>query len=260
MQLPLLTRIIAFTISLDQGVFQRVVGQFSISHWLGLLLLLSLRSSAKLIEHIREVFADHQARYGSPRIRLELHRRGIVCGKNRVARLMREAGLRARCPRRKVPRTTHSDHDGPIAPNRLKTLEVKAPHQVWAMDIAYLRCGDRWAYLAAVLGLYLHKIVGWEISERIDSELVHAALRHAVGRQRNPESMLVHSDRGSQFASAEFIALVESLGYDRSRSARGNRYDHAVIESFFGVLKREDLDEWGDEKPRRAPIPSLRLH
>ena len=82
------------------------------------------RSNAKLIKQIREVFADHKARYGSPRIRLELHHRGIVCGKNRVARLMREAGLRARRPRRKVPRTTDSDHDGPIAPNRLKTLEI----------------------------------------------------------------------------------------------------------------------------------------
>ena len=201
-------------------------------------------SDTELIPVIREVYEEHKKRYGSPRIHMELGSRGILCGKNRVARLMREAGLKGISPRRKVPRTTQSDHEGPIAPNLLKTLEIVSANQVWAMDITYIRCGDRWAYLAAVLDLHLHKIVGWELSERIDSELVAGALRNAAGHQGFPESVMVHSDRGSQYASTHFLALVESLGYTRSMSAKGNCYDNAAMESFFGVLKREELDRW----------------
>lgn len=201
-------------------------------------------SDAELLEHIRRIHTEHRERYGSPRMYLELRRQGIVCSENRVARLMREAGIQGLCARRKRPRTTHSDHDGPIAPNVLKKLHVCAPHQVWAMDITYLACGGHWAYLAAVLDLYLHKIVGWELSHRIDSALVEDALRNAAHRQGLPGNVLVHSDRGSQFASGGFIGLVDNLGYQRSMSAKGNCYDNAAMESFFGVLKREELDRW----------------
>ena len=201
-------------------------------------------SDAALTAQIEEIFTEHQQRYGSPRIHLELEKRGVGCGVNRVARLMRQAELKAVAARRKAPRTTDSNHGGPIAPNRLKTTEIVAPYQAWAMDITYIRCGDQWAYLAAVLDLFLHKIVGWEVSDRIDSELTCGALRNAASRHGFPESVLVHSDRGSQFASEEFIGLIDALGYERSMSAKGNCYDNAAMESFFGVLKREELDRW----------------
>jgi len=202
------------------------------------------QADAELAKEIHEVFVEHKQRYGSPRIQIELKRRGTVCGTNRVARLMREEGLKGISAPRKHPRTTDSNHDGLIAPNLLKGLQSEAPNQVWAMDITYIRCGERWVYLAAVLDLYLHKIVGWELSESINSGLAEGALRNATQRQGFPEAVLVHSDRGSQYASSDFIALVDSLGYERSMSAKGNCYDNATMESFFGVLKREELDRW----------------
>jgi putative transposase len=202
------------------------------------------QSDRELLEHIHRIYRQHQQRYGSPRIHLQLENEGIVCGENRVARLMRKAGLQAVYPRRRRPRTTDSRHQGLIAPNLLNGLTITAPHQAWAMDITYVHCGSTWVYLAAVLDLFLHKIVGWELSERIDSALVQAALRHAAARQGYPKEVLTHSDRGCQYASEGFIGLVDALGYQRSMSAKGNCYDNAAMESFFGVLKREELDRW----------------
>ena len=175
---------------------------------------------------------------------MQLQEEGIVCSEKRVARLMKKEGLKGLSAKRKGPKTTDSSHNGPIAPNRLKQMNVTEAHQVWVMDITYIKCGGSWAYLAAVLDLYLHKIVGWEVSEVMDSALVEAALKQAVMRQGMPENVTVHSDRGSQYASRSFIGLVESLGYPRSMSAKGNCYDNAAMESFFGVIKREELDRW----------------
>jgi transposase InsO family protein len=157
---------------------------------------------------------------------------------------MKEEGLKGLSGKRKGPKTTDSNHNGPIAPNHLKQMNVTKAHKVWAMDITYIECGGSWAYLAAVLDLHLHKIVGWEVSDTIDSALVESALKQAVMRQGMPEKVTVHSDRGSQYASRSFIGLVESLGYQRSMSAKGNCYDNAAMESFFGVIKREELDRW----------------
>lgn len=197
-----------------------------------------------LTEAIRRVFADHRHRYGSPRVWMALRHEGFVCGENRVARLMRKAGLKAIHNRRKKPRTTDSSHGGPIAPNVLKTLDITHANQAWAMDITYVFCSQGWVYLAAVLDLYMHKIVGWQLSERMDSSLVTSALTMAAQRQGYPDNVIVHSDRGSQYASVPFIQLTEALGFIRSMSAKGNCYDNATMESFFGVIKREELDRW----------------
>lgn len=199
---------------------------------------------AELIDQIRDIFFDHRQCYGSPRIHLELKRQGIVCSENRVARLMRETGLVALTPRRKTPRTTDSRHGGPIAPNHVKTLDITHSYQVWAMDITYIRTNEGWVYLAAVLDLFLHKIVGWEVSDRIDSTLTERALQRATQQHDYPAGVIVHSDRGSQYASEGFIRLTDALGYIRSMSAKGNCYDNAAMESFFGVAKREDFNRW----------------
>ena len=169
---------------------------------------------------------------------------GRRCGENRVARLMRQEGLQAiRCGRRR-PRTTDSSHNGPIAPNLLKNMEITPARQVLAMDITYIACGSRWVYLAAVLDMYLHKIVGWQLADHMDRSLVIDALKMAAQRQNYPAGVIVHSDRGSQYASQDFIELTKALGYTRSMSAKGNCYDNATMESFFGVIKREELDQW----------------
>lgn len=208
--------------------------------------------NAILTDAIHRVFDEHEKRYGSPRICLQLRGEGMLCGENRVARLMREAGLYAMTSCRKTPRTTDSSHDGPIAPNLLKNMEITHANQVWAMDITYVHCGPGWVYLAAVLDLYLHKIVGWQLSDRLESSLVIDALQMSAQRQNWPTGVVVHSDRGCQYASRAFIQLTEACGYIRSMSAKGNCYDNAAMESFFGVLKREELNRW--EVPDMATV------
>lgn len=210
------------------------------------------QEDAVLTEAIRRVYTHHRGRYGSPRIWLDLCDQGIACGRNRVARLMRQDGLRAIVPSRKRPRTTDSSHDGPIAPNLLKSLVITRANQAWAMDITYVACGNDWVYLAAVLDLYLHKIVGWQLADHMESSLVTDALTMAARRQNYPADVIVHSDRGCQYASRNFVQLAEALGYSRSMSAKGNCYDNATMESFFGVLKREELDRW--EMPDLAAV------
>jgi transposase InsO family protein len=139
---------------------------------------------AQLSQQIQRIFHQHKKRYGSPRIHTQLRQEGVVCGVNRVARLMREAGLFAKTPKRKTPRTTDSRHGGPIAPNLLKDMQIDRPNQAWAMDITYIPQGKSWAYLAAVLDLYLHKVVGWDISGSLHADVVCAALQNAQRRQR----------------------------------------------------------------------------
>lgn len=199
---------------------------------------------ALLTVEIIQIFERNKKRYGSPRIHTDLQRQGLHCGENRVARLMQIAGLRAKMPKRKVPRTTDSRHGGPIAPNLLKQMEIQRPNQAWAMDITYIPQGNSWAYLAAVLDLHLHKIVGWDVSDTLHSKVACSALRRAQERQGYPTGVVVHSDRGSQYASGEFITYCEQFDCVRSMSAKGNCYDNATMESFFGVLKREDLNDF----------------
>lgn len=208
---------------------------------------------AELLKEIKQIFDHHKQCYGSPRIYAELKSRGVICGENRVARLMKKNGLVAVHAPSKKPKTTDSRHGGAVAPNRLKTLDITCPNQAWAMDITYLKTNIGWIYLAAVLDLFLHKIVGWEVSNHNDSALTEGALKHAAERQNYPNNVLIHSDRGSQYASDGFIGLAESLGYIRSMSAKGNCYDNATMESFFGVAKREDFDRWEMED-----LPSVR--
>ena len=200
------------------------------------------RSNTRLLPEIHRVFHEHKQRYGSPRICQQLRFEGFDCGENRVARLMKLDGLRGITPRKKAPRTTDSAHGGPIAPNVLKTTIIEGPNQVWAMDITYVKCGTGWVYLAAVLDLYLRKIVGWDLSETMPAGLVCSALRTAQERQGFPCGVILHSDRGRQYASKDFIDLSDGFSCTRSMSAKGNCYDNATMESFFGVIKREELD------------------
>lgn len=199
---------------------------------------------AQLLQRIEGIFTQHKKRYGSPRIHLQLREEGHRCGENRVARLMSQVGLFAKTPKRKTPRTTDSRHAGPIAANLLKNMVIDRPNQAWAMDITYIAQGKTWAYLAAVLDLHLHKIVGWDISETLHASVACNALRNAQKRQGFPRGVIIHSDRGSQYASNDFLELSQYFQCVRSMSAKGNCYDNATMESFFGVLKREELNDF----------------
>ena len=169
---------------------------------------------------------------------------------------MRVAGLAGRVRRRKRPRTTDSSHGGPISPNRIKTLEVAVPNQVWAMDITYLRTGEGWSYLAAVLDVFSRKIVGWQMGDSLETTLVAEALKRALAHRKWSAGLIVHSDRGSQYGSHDFRNLLKDHQLVQSMSAKGNCYENATMESFFGTLKHEEVGgiEFADHSSARQSV------
>jgi putative transposase len=193
----------------------------------------------QLTSQIQMIFTDSRRTYGSPRVHAELQALGVRCARKRVARLMRHAQLQARPCRRSV-RTTDSRHTDPIAPNLLaRTFETEAPNRVWVCDITYLPTREGWLYLAVVLDLFARRVVGWSMQPSLERTLVLAALDHALQRRRPPAGLLHHSDRGSQYASAEYQALLAQAKMRSSMSRKGNCWDNAVMESFFATLKAE---------------------
>lgn len=200
------------------------------------------RRDEHLAAQISEVFAASRCTYGYPRVTDQLRDQGEKVGKARVARLMQAKGLRGRPPRGFRPCTTQSDHDGPIAPNRLAQLAaITARDQVWQTDITYVPTDEGWLYLAVVIDAYSRRVLGWACSATLEADLVVSALTMAVARRggRAPAGLIVHSDRGVQYASAYFRAQLSLHGFLASMSRRGNCYDNAKAEAFFSTLKIE---------------------
>lgn len=192
-----------------------------------------------LAAEIKAIHEEVKARYGSPRIHAELVARGHSCCVNTVAKLMGRAGIAAKT-KRKFRCTTDSNHDHPVADNVVdRQFEPEAPDRVWTADITYIPTREGWLYLAAVEDLYSRRIVGWAMSERIDSRLVVDALEMAVSRRLPGEGLVAHSDRGSQYASEHYRRLLWGHGITCSMSRRANCWDNAPMESFFASLKKE---------------------
>jgi len=185
---------------------------------------------------IRREFARSRKTYGSPRLARVL---GCPGRRNRIARLMRAERLCARQRSKYRARTTDSRHGGPIAPNRLRHLRVQRRDQVWVSDATGILTAQGWLYLVAVLDLFSRRILGWAMSPTLDAPLVSAALRMALRQRRPVRSLILHSDRGSQFASASYRQLLAQHGLLASMSRPGNCYDNAFIESFWSTLKYE---------------------
>lgn len=196
---------------------------------------------AELTERIQEIHRrPHHANYGAPRVHRELVAQGYACNRKTVEKLMCQAGLRARTCRRFRVQTTDSRHSLPIASNRLnRQFQPAQRHQAWTMDITYIETDEGWLYLALVEDLYSRKIVGWAMSERIDSELVAAALQMALEQERPKAGLLAHSDRGVQYASDHFQSLLAREGIVCSMSRRANCWDNAPTESLFATIKKE---------------------
>jgi transposase InsO family protein len=193
-----------------------------------------------LLADIQAIHAQHQERYGAPRIGHELQQRGQRHGTKRIARLMRADGLRGRCARRYVPRTTDSDHDQPIAPNRLAQAPAPSgPNQIWVSDFTYVKTEEGWLYVAVILDLWSRRVVGWNASASLAAALVLVALRMAVQHRRPGPGLLHHSDRGVQYACADHRALLRAHQIEPSMSRAGNPYDNAAMESFMATYKRE---------------------
>lgn len=197
-----------------------------------------VRSDRRLLAQIREVHAAGRGAYGAPRVHAALRRQGVEVGHNRVARLMAEANLRAAGRRARRPRTTVG---GEAGVENLKPERACKPDQVWVADITYLPVGDRWAYLAAVMDLHTRRIVGWSVADHMRTELVLAALKEAVASREPQPGLIHHSDRGVQYASANYQDALAQFGAVQSMSRKGNCYDNAAMESFFKTLKAELL-------------------
>jgi transposase InsO family protein len=196
----------------------------------------------RLQQELPRLFEQNRKLYGSPRLTVCLRRGGIPCSRNRVARHMRALQLKARQKPAFRPKTTDSNHPDPIAPNLLVVApKPKALNRVWVGDITYISTAQGWLYLAAVMDLYSRKIVGWATSASMETSLVKEALQQALRDRRPAAGLLHHSDRGCQYASKTYRALLEQARLKPSMSAAGNCYDNAAMESFWSTLKTEWL-------------------
>lgn len=192
----------------------------------------------QLLQRILEIHEDSRESYGSPRVHAQLNAEGIHCNPKTVEKLMRENEIQAR-RKRKYVSTTDSKHDLPIAPNVLsREFEVREPDEVWVSDITYIDTAEGWLYLAVFIDLCTRMVVGWSMSTSMTADLVLDAFRMGIGR-RGHGPIVAHSDRGSQYASDLFRAELENLSCIQSMSRKGNCWDNAVAESFFGALKSE---------------------
>jgi putative transposase len=198
------------------------------------------RRRSALTEQIRDIHRASRQTYGSPRVHAELRASGQPCNRKTVARCMKQAGIQAKSHRRFRVKTTDSNHSHPIAANVVnRDFRPAQRNETWTADITYVRTDEGWLYLAAVEDLFTREIVGWSMSERIDSRLVVDALSMAIARQCPGESLVAHSDRGVQYASEHYQRLLKEHGITCSMSRRGNCWDNAPMESFFASLKKE---------------------
>lgn len=186
------------------------------------------------------IHAAVKRRYGSPRMHQELIAKNHKCCRNTVAKIMKSLGIQAISHRRFRVQTTDSNHDFPIAPNRVdQDFTATKPNEIWLSDITYIPTREGWLYLAAVEDLYSRQVLGWSMQTTLESRLVVDALTMAVQRRCPGEELMAHSDRGSQYASEHYQRLLAKHGITCSMSRRGNCYDNAPMESFFATLKKE---------------------
>ncbi|WP_018290086.1 IS3 family transposase [Verrucomicrobium sp. 3C] len=209
----------------------------------------------QLLAAIHPVFLESRRTYGSPRITWALRKAGEPCGKNRVARLMRELGLRAKQKRRFRPRTTDSAHRLPVADNWLARMPAPdRPNQIWIGDITYIPTAEGWLYLCGILDACSRRCVGWHAEDSLSTPLVTRAWNKAWKSRRPDPGLLHHSDRGVQYASGEFNALLHSCGAVASMSRKGQCYDNAMMESFWATLKTECFGSFLPKTKQEAKI------
>jgi len=197
------------------------------------------KSDRALTETITDIFEAQRREAGAPRVHLALQQQGHRVGRKRVARLMSQHGLTPHRRRRYVA-TTDSSHAARVAPNLLqRNFTASAPNQVWVSDITYIPTVSGWLYLAVVLDLFSRRVVGWAMSDGMPAELVQDALRMAIRNRRPPRGLIFHSDRGVQYTARSVRRSLKAIGARQSMSRKGDCWDNAVAESFFGSLKQE---------------------
>lgn len=206
----------------------------------------TVQKQLEIVHQIKQVHLTISQDYGSPRMHRELVERGVACCENTVAKLMRRERITARTRRRFKVITTDSNHSSPIAENHLnRQFVAEKPNQVWLTDFTYIATNAGVTYLCAVEDLCSRKIVGWAVSDTIDAQLACDALKQAIDLRNPNPGLVVHSDRGSQFASDAYRAVLDQHRLVPSMSRRGNCYDNAPMESFFGRFKVEHI-QWNE--------------
>ena len=201
---------------------------------------LRAQENALLLTQITRIYLESRQTYGSPRIQQELLKAGCAHGRNRIARLMRQHGLCGRVKGRFRVRTTDSNHDQPIAPNRLAQLPAPiAPNQIWVGDITYIDTEEGWLFLAGIMDGYSRRIVGWAMDQNNDTQLILAAWNMAQTHRQPPPGLVFHSDRGCQYASADYRHALAQTQTLASMSRKACCYDNAAMESFWSTLKLE---------------------
>ena len=222
--------------------------------WLSRPLCKTKQENMQLNEQISKVFEQSKGVYGAPRVKAALNADGQACGKNRVARLMRVLQLKGR-PKRVFRRSAKSNPYAEPAPNLLhQNFVSKAVNQVWSSDITYIQTKQGFVYLAVVMDLYSRKIIGWSMDKNMGRHIAMNALGMAVAARNPSDGLIIHSDRGSQYISDDYQQMLKENGILCSMSARGNCYDNAVVESFFGSLKRERVRRYKYRTRQEAQI------
>ncbi|PBC69673.1 transposase InsO family protein [Streptomyces sp. TLI_235] len=214
-------------------------------------------AEAALVAEIRKVHRETRGAYGVPRVHAELRAQGLVVNRKRIARLMREHGIIGRYLRKRC-RTTVQDRSAPPAPDLIgRDFTATEPDTRWVGDITYLPVGGSWMFLATVIDLHSRRLVGWSLADHMRTELVADALGAAVAtRGGRVDGVIFHSDRGSQYGSAEFARLCRRHGVQRSTGRVGSSYDNAAAESFFASLKRELMHgvRWTSQHQARLEV------
>jgi len=199
-----------------------------------------IKEDQVLLELIKKSYQESRGTYGSPRMVIDVREKGLPCGENRIARIMRKNGIAAKTRRKFKVTTTQSKHKFPVAPNLLKrNFSASAPNQVWLSDMTYVRTDEGWLYLAVILDVFNRQIVGWGMGDRLTADLVLRAFHQAVGMRHPAPGLIFHSDRGVQYACSEFRKVLQENRMIQSMSGKGNCYDNAMMESFFHTLKTE---------------------
>jgi putative transposase len=213
-------------------------------------------ANEQLTEQIRNIHQASRGAYGSPRVTKALGRVGRKCNHKRVARLMRQHGLKGRTGKKRKVKTTDSEHDQPIAPNLLRGRPAPTKRdQVWVADITFVPTAQGWLFLAAVMDLFSRLIIGWSLWQSLEAGGPLQALSRALVKRGYPRGVIHHSDRGSQYACAKYRQQLHRHGLIASMSRKGNCYDNAAMEAFWSTLKREALEgsaDWSQDRVRRV--------
>lgn len=213
-------------------------------------------ANAQLTEQLQKLYEAKRGNYGSRRLTQELRRAGQECNHKRVERLMRQQALKGRTGKKRRVKTTHSEHNQPIAPNLLQgRLAPQGVDEVWVADITYVPTAQGWLFVAAVMDLYSRQILGWSIWENLQAAGALQALARALAKRNYPSGVIHHSDQGIQYACRAYRQQLARWGLTASMSRRGNCYDNAAMEAFWSTLKREALEEsaqWSQHRVRRV--------